>query len=279
MLWVGGHQMKYFTFLVLATSCGSCSLAGLPPRAPDSLVGESSVALAATEYLIATRVLAETLGYQLDGSEVPRGEFTYSMNIGGRLDSRLLQGKSRELQISNIRAIPTARTEEDQRVALARFLVTGQQAASMLCRSYVRGLADRDAGIEMLKSEFGAISTFTNAAFKIFKATTKTGQFYNTVSNFALSTITNYEELAFLKPEMTSTLDLVVATQVELSTHYAKKENIPVVTLSGALNAMHNIEYQCSVVGMRALIDNATKQSAKSVTIGKGGIIVVGEKK
>lgn len=263
--------------LFVAIFAGSCSLAGLPPRAPDSFVGGSSITLAATEYLIATRALAESLGYALDGPAMPSGELTALAAFDGRLDSRLLQGRSRELPSEKIRLIVTARAEVDQRAALKRYLVTGQQAASMLCRSYVRGLADRDAGIEMLKSEFGAISTFTNAAFRIFKATAKTGQVYNTVASFALSTITNYEELAFLKPEMTSTLDLVLAAQEKLAEYYADPQTIKVITLTSALNAMHNIEYQCSVVGMRSLIDHATKQSAKAVSIGKGGVIIVGE--
>jgi hypothetical protein len=267
--------MRVFVGVSFAILLTGCSLLKAP-AGPGQLVGNSVADLAIAEYLAATIDLAAQYG--LDDVSIGPVQGSISAETQTMVMKFLSRTPAERAQILFSTKFHRGQTAPDQtQDALTKrfqyFIRSGQAASGILCRAYLTGLSEENSSLEALRKEFGAVSALTNAAFAIFKASAKASNIYGSSAAFLTSSLDNYEDLAFLRPDLMNILDLVLSAQKALADSYTQHSSDN-ITLAQALNDMHEIEHQCTISGMRALLNKAASGTQLKNDPAAGGLSV-----
>jgi hypothetical protein len=259
--------MKQFILaFVLSISLLGCGGQGL---SPVQLTGDQQSDIAVREYLLASYQLAHQFGF--DFHYVENTELTSkSKNINTDLFGFQLRSdipyKMRLVPNENLGQMPI--TPENRTAATIYYIKTGTYASLILCRNYLSGLRDRNEYFEFLQKELNVAGGLATIAMQLASAngTIRTSvQETLTALNLGIDT---YQTFRFLTPEVETILPIVALAQSKLRGHYLS-EGFP-TTFSGAINAVSQIEYQCTRSGVRGLINRTLVQAQPEFRIVEG---------
>lgn len=245
-------MLRLFAGLALFFTVSGCSSSVL---SPPQLTGDQQADLAVKEYLMATYQLANQYGFA----------FGYSEDTS--LTKKLRQNQNSDLFGAQLRAdIPYIMTltqgwnaqllpvtADNQKNATIYFIKTGTYASLILCRNYLSGLRDRNEYFEFLQQELNVAGGLATIAMQLSNAN---GTIRTSVESVLKATNTGfdlYQTYKFLAPEVETILPIVALAQSELRHHYLNK-GFP-TTFSGAINAVSQIDYQCTRSGIRSLLN------------------------
>ena len=262
-------MLRLFAGLALFFTVSGCSSSVL---SPPQLTGDQQADLAVKEYLMATYQLANQYGFA----------FGYSEDTS--LTKKLRQNQNSDLFGAQLRAdIPYIMTltqgwnaqllpvtADNQKNATIYFIKTGTYASLILCRNYLSGLRDRNEYFEFLQQELNVAGGLATIAMQLSNAN---GTIRTSVESVLKATNTGfdlYQTYKFLAPEVETILPIVALAQSELRHHYLNK-GFP-TTFSGAINAVSQIEYQCTRSGIRSLLNKTLTQGQPQFRVVEGVI-------
>lgn len=252
-----------FAVCVPLIGCGGQGLS------PPQLTGDQQADLAVREYLQATYQLAHQFGFDFRYAEnielTSRSKNTNTDLFGFQLRSDIPY-KMRLTPSENLVLLPI--TPENRKDATIYYIKAGTYASLILCRNYLSGLRDRNEYFEFLQKELNAAGGLATIAMQLASAngTIRTSvQETLTAVNLGIDT---YQTFRFLTPEVETILPIVALAQSKLRGHYLG-DGFP-TTFSGAINAVSQIEYQCTRSGVRGLINRTLVQTQPEFRIVEG---------
>lgn len=252
-----------FILSVSLIGCGGQSLS------PPQLTGDQQADLAVREYLAASYQLAHQYGFSFSYAEntelSSRSKKTNTDLFGFQLRADVPY-KVQIVPNENLALLPI--TPAKRMEATIYFIKTGTYASLILCRNYLSGLRDRNEYFEFLQKELNVAGGLATIAMQLASAngTIRTSvQESLTALNLGIDT---YQTFRFLTPEVETILPIVALAQSKLRGHYLN-DGFP-TTFSGAINAVSQIEYQCTRSGVRGLINRTLVQTQPEFRVIEG---------
>jgi hypothetical protein len=235
---------------------------------PAQLIGDSEADVAVQEFLMSSRALAYAHGLEFKfKSDVP-----IPLASRSRVNRDLFGFPIREevaYSVSLTDAGPPFGPDFTPSNARAQYIKAGAYASMILCRNYLSGLRDRNEYFEFLQKELNIAGGLANIAMQLSHAN---GTIRTSVTEGMLAVNQGfdvYESFRFLSPEIETILPIVTNAQITLRDYYLKAGNGP-TTFSGAMNAVSQIEYQCTRSGIRGLLNKALVQGAPQFKVING---------
>lgn len=250
--------------------CAACSASS--SLSPLQLVGDSQASVAVQEYLIAARRLAYIYDYKFGfvsdaGPAVGPSNRVNRDIFGFPIRADIPYGMALSAHENDLNLIKPIHFE----TLKDNYIKAGAYASMILCRNYLSGLRDRNEYFEFLQKELAIVGGLGTIAMELAHANTtiRTGV-ESGLKSLNLG-IDAYESFRFLSPEIETIIPIVIEAQIALRDHYLTFGNRP-TTFSGAMNAVSQIEYQCTRTGVRGLIDKTLIQSRPQFEV-KNGIL------
>jgi hypothetical protein len=147
-------------------------------------------------------------------------------------------------------------------------------ASRLVCRNYLAGLSEKNDLFEALKKQFNITGGLAQLALEIAKASARSIAIVGAAQSFVNSTIDNLAEFSFLTPDQAALQDMVEKAQNIYAAYYLNEK--PPASFAEAINAVHNIEYQCTRAGLRHLISRALQASEFSIDPATGTLKTAG---
>jgi hypothetical protein len=236
------------------------------------MIGDTQTEVAVREFLIRSQILAYQydliLGYTADTPTIgPRSRVNRDL-FGFPIRAEVPFTVVVDVDQS---AFPREKTKEIRRKARADYIKAGAYASMILCRNYLSGLRDRNEYFEFLQKELGIAGGITNIALQLANAN---GTIRTSVTEGLLALnqgIDAYESFKFLSPEIETILPIVTNAQITIRDYYLTDGKSP-TTFSGAMNAVSQIEYQCTRSGIRSILNKALIQGAPQFNVINGSL-------
>jgi hypothetical protein len=269
---VRGRQMFFgFRWIVIIAFSLSSSGCLRGPGNPVSVVGDYQTSLAIRAFLDSSARLALAYGYgnaNVQNNAVSAG--AKRILIGSNDKPFVLSGfdctpgvTKHDGVCSPPIVLPSGATVQtsysltnkvsDQSSLIRDYVNSGWIASRMMCRNYLGGLSERNDLFEFLKKQFNITGGLAHLGLEVAKASSRSIAFAGAAQSFITATIDNFAEFSFLTPDQATMQDLVEKAQNALSRYYLEGGGQP-KSFSEAINAVHNIEYQCTRSGLRHLI-------------------------
>lgn len=253
-----------------AGSLAGCT--GTSSLSPVQLVGDTQSNVAVQEFLIYSGYLAYQYQLNLDikvDAPLPGPRTRVNRDLFGfPIRSEIPYELSLPFDKNNVR---WTLSEENRRYARANYIKSGAYASMILCRNYLSGLRDRNEYFEFLQKELNVAGGITNIAMQLANAN---GTIRTSVTEGLIAInqgVDAYEAFRFLSPEIETILPIVINAQVSLRDYYLTEGKAP-TTFSGAMNAVSQIEYQCTRSGIRSILNKALVQGAPQFNVINGSL-------
>jgi hypothetical protein len=259
-------MIKQFLKAIVIAGIAAVVTACIPlPKNPVAVVGEDQTNLAIRVFFDASARLAQTEGHL--GVAVQRRFLSGTAQkvlIGGTDGPYYLCGydgdaSDRSSCSSGATAPPQRAVGLDtgnQLELIGNYVKTGWIASRLVCRNYLAGLSEKNDLFEVLKRQFNITGGLAQLALEIAKASGRAIAIVGAAQSFVNSTIDNLAEFNFLTPDQAALQDLVERAQNVYANYYLSQQGLP-KSFSEAINAVHNIEYQCTRAGLRHLISRS----------------------
>lgn len=259
------------SLLLISTAVALTGCAGSSSLSPVQLVGDTQANVAVQEFLLYSGYLA----------------YQYELTLGVKADPPLAGQRSRinrdlfgfpirseipyELSLALDKFGSEEITETNKRKARSNYIKSGAYASMILCRNYLSGLRDRNEYFEFLQKELNVAGGITNIAMQLANAN---GTIRTSVTEGLIAInqgVDAYESFRFLSPEIETILPIVINAQISLRDYYLTEGKAP-TTFSGAMNAVSQIEYQCTRSGIRSILNKALVQGAPQFNVINGSL-------
>lgn len=264
----GGRLMRGVRLSGILLFLAGCSSG--TSLSPPQLIGDSQADVAVQEFLLSSKALAYAHGLEFKfnadaalplapRSRVSRDLFGFAIR----------QEVPYSVSLSTDSVAPPFGPDFTPENARAQYIKAGSYASMILCRNYLSGLRDRNEYFEFLQKELNVAGGLANIAMQLSNAN---GTIRTSVTEGMLAVNQGfdvYESFRFLSPEIETILPIVANAQITLRDYFLKAGNRP-TTFSGAMNAVSQIEYQCTRSGIRMLLNKTLVQGAPQFKVING---------
>lgn len=258
------HALFCLGISLLSVGCSSTT-----SLSPAQLIGDGEADVAVQEFLLSSRALAYAYGLEFRF----KADAALPLASHSRVNRDLFGFPIRQevpYSVSlNPDVFPPFGPTFTPEAARAQYIKAGSYASMILCRNYLSGLRDRNEYFEFLQKELNVAGGLANIAMQLSHAN---GTIRTSVTEGMLAInqgMDVYESFRFLSPEIETILPIVANAQITLRDYYLKAGNGP-TTFSGAMNAVGQIEYQCTRSGIRSLLNKALVQGAPQFQVING---------
>lgn len=263
-----------YRYLVCISSAISLSACVGPGLSPPQLVGDQQSDLAVKEFLYAGQILARFYGFELYIAEDSALAASLKRGSNTVFGFPLKSDVPYVIKASHLGDGPPSPYYSQNPLknepfnAIKYYIKTGYYASSILCRNYLSGMSDRNAYFQFLQKELNNAQSLTGLILGMAQANgTLTNSISNGLNYFSLG-VDAYRDFRFLAPDIEAILPVVAIAQAKLRDHYVDK-GLP-STFSGAINAVSNIEFQCSRTGIRKLLNKSLSSPQFNLEVREG---------
>lgn len=256
-----------------ALAVAACAGPGL---SPPQITGEQQADLAVREFLFAGERLAHMFGFAMSFEQNAAQTTILNRNANSFLGYQLKADIPYAVTISFESDADPFRKLNTPEGVVNHYIKTGYYASSILCRNYLSGLRDRNEYFEFLQRELGVAGTLTTTILALSHASGAVSNAVNTGLQYVNQGLNNYEEFRFLAPDIETIMPIVMLAQSTLRDHYVGAGRP--TTFAGAINAVNNIEFQCTRSGIRKLLNKTLVQAPPVFTVTDGVLFATGNK-
>jgi hypothetical protein len=162
------------------------------------------------------------------------------------------------------------------KVLVKYYIRTGLRASQMICRNYLLNLEERNQYLEFLQREIGVAAALSTGILALVNANATLSQAFLIGRTGVDGAIDAYQEFRFLNVDREAARALVEAAQNKLAEHYFQEVDsaspgsnsaVGGYTFSDALNAVNMIEYQCTRMGIRQLLNRSINNSPTNMGV------------
>ena len=171
--------------------------------------------------------------------------------------------------------------------AIYNYVYSGWQLSMMMCREYITGLEERRVLYDRMKNGLNGIESIQDVV-QFVTSSSDTAKIISDISlgtlKGLLSAISQYD---YLGPSSGHLKNLVVGAQYRMGAKYGLEK--PIATkqepnptpqalpknLVGAINVLHNVQYQCSRAGIANLMNVVAEEASRRMSVDEAGNLIL----